>query len=80
MSNLLTSQLNSEPYSFSILNILTQLGFSVTCVILGGQTLASVGNVLPLEVGIVIVSVVTLIICFFGYAYLRSSLYLVKYD
>lgn len=51
---------------FSILNILTQLGFSTTAVILGGLTLASINNVLPLAVGIVIISVATLIICFFG--------------
>ncbi|KAL8277559.1 hypothetical protein RQP46_009991 [Phenoliferia psychrophenolica] len=56
---------------FSILNILTQLGFSVTCVILGGQTLASVNGVLPLAAGVVIVSVCSLIICFFGYEYLH---------
>jgi NCS1 nucleoside transporter family len=51
----------------SIFNILTQLGFSVTCVVLGGQTLASINNTLPLEVGIVIVALCALIICFFGY-------------
>jgi len=53
---------------FSVLNILTQLGFSCICVILGGQTLASINpGTLPLSVGIVIVSIATLIICFFGY-------------
>lgn len=52
----------------SIFNILTQLGFSVTCVVLGGQTLASINaNTLPLTVGIIIVAVCALIICFFGY-------------
>jgi purine-cytosine permease-like protein len=40
----------------SIFNILTQLGFSVTCVVLGGQTLASINNTLPLPAGIVIVA------------------------
>ncbi|KAG2188208.1 hypothetical protein INT44_000960 [Umbelopsis vinacea] len=51
----------------SIFNILTQLGFSVTCVVLGGQTLASINNTLPLTAGIIIVALCALIICFFGY-------------
>jgi len=52
---------------FAFLNILTQMGFSVTCVVLGGQTLASVGDKLPLTVAIIIVAILTLIVCFFGY-------------
>ncbi|KZT39929.1 hypothetical protein SISSUDRAFT_1044887 [Sistotremastrum suecicum HHB10207 ss-3] len=53
---------------YSILNILTQLGFSTTCVILGGQTLASVNpGTLPLVVGIIIVAICSLIPCFVGY-------------
>lgn len=53
---------------YSVLNILTQLGFSTTCVILGGQTLASVNpGTLPLVVGIIIVGVCSLIPCFVGY-------------
>jgi len=53
---------------YSILNILTQLGFSTTCVILGGQTLASINaGTLPLVVGIIIVSICSLIPCFVGY-------------
>lgn len=51
----------------SIFNILTQLGFSVICVVLGGQTLYSINDQLPLEAGIVIVALCALIICFFGY-------------
>lgn len=51
----------------SIFNILTQMGFSVTCVVLGGQTLQSINGTLPLQVGIVIVALCALIICFFGY-------------
>ncbi|KAI9238584.1 MAG: permease for cytosine/purines, uracil, thiamine, allantoin-domain-containing protein [Podila humilis] len=52
----------------SLLNIITQIGFSVIAVILGGQTLVYVcGEKLPLDVAIIIVSVVTLLICFFGY-------------
>ncbi|KAF8990473.1 cytosine-purine permease [Cyathus striatus] len=53
---------------YSILNILTQLGFAVTCVILGGQTLASINpGTLPLVVGIVIIGVCSVIPCFIGY-------------
>lgn len=43
--------------------LLAQIGFSVLCVILGGQTLASINNVLPLSVGIVIISLSILAIC-----------------
>ncbi|KDR83261.1 hypothetical protein GALMADRAFT_89116 [Galerina marginata CBS 339.88] len=53
---------------YSILNILTQLGFAVTCVILGGQTLEAVNpGTLPLVAGIVIIGVLSLIPCFIGY-------------
>ncbi|KAI0778628.1 cytosine-purine permease [Trametes elegans] len=53
---------------YSILNILTQLGFSVSAVILGGQTLASVNpGTLPLVVGIILIGVLSLIPCFIGY-------------
>jgi len=53
---------------YSVLNILTQLGFSTTCVILGGQTLASINpGTLPLVVGIIIVGVGSLVPCFVGY-------------
>ncbi|KAJ7851334.1 permease for cytosine/purines, uracil, thiamine, allantoin-domain-containing protein [Mycena leptocephala] len=53
---------------YSILNILTLLGFSVTAVILGGQTLASVNpGTLPLVASIVIVGIGSLIPCFIGY-------------
>ncbi|KAL5480473.1 hypothetical protein ACEPAI_1743 [Sanghuangporus weigelae] len=53
---------------YSILNILTQLGFSTTCVILGGQTLASINpGSLPLVVGIIIVAICSLVPCFVGY-------------
>lgn len=53
---------------YSILNILTQLGFSTTAVILGGQTLASINpGTLPLVVGIIIVGLCSLIPCFIGY-------------
>ncbi|KAF8171960.1 permease for cytosine/purines, uracil, thiamine, allantoin-domain-containing protein [Mycena galopus ATCC 62051] len=53
---------------YSVLNILTQLGFSVTAVILGGQTLASINpGTLPLVAGVVIVGIGSLIPCFIGY-------------
>ncbi|KAG9309078.1 cytosine-purine permease [Chiua virens] len=53
---------------YSILNILTQLGFATTAVILGGETLASInGGALPLVAAIVIVGVCCLVPCFVGY-------------
>ncbi|KIK79423.1 hypothetical protein PAXRUDRAFT_834106 [Paxillus rubicundulus Ve08.2h10] len=53
---------------YSVLNILTQLGFSTTAVILGGQTLASIhANTLPLVVGIILIGMCCLIPCFIGY-------------
>ncbi len=46
-----------------------RLGFSVTAVILGGQTLASINpGTLPLVVGIIIVAICSLIPCFIGYS------------
>lgn len=53
---------------YSVLNILTQLGFSTTAVILGGQTLANINpGTLPLVIGIIIIGVCCLIPCFIGY-------------
>ncbi|EJD03007.1 uncharacterized protein FOMMEDRAFT_156365 [Fomitiporia mediterranea MF3/22] len=53
---------------YSILNILTQLGFATTCLILGGQTLASINpGTLPLTVAIIIIAVGSLIPCLVGY-------------
>ncbi|KAG1736972.1 permease for cytosine/purines, uracil, thiamine, allantoin-domain-containing protein [Suillus lakei] len=53
---------------YSVLNIFTQLGFSTTAVILGGQTLANINpGTLPLVVGIIIIGVCCLIPCFIGY-------------
>ena len=49
-----------------------RLGFSVTAVILGGQTLASVNpGTLPLVVGIIIIGILSLIPCFIGYNYVH---------
>jgi purine-cytosine permease-like protein len=46
----------------------TNARFSVTGVILGGQTLANVSNgKLPLQASVVVVGVLILIISFFGY-------------
>jgi purine-cytosine permease-like protein len=57
---------------YSILNILTQLGFAVTCVILGGQTLAAVRpDTLSLEGGVAIIAVLSVIPCFIGYELLH---------
>lgn len=45
-----------------------RLGYAVTCIILGGQILASVNTgSLPLIVGVIIVSICSLIPCFIGY-------------
>ncbi|KAF8555047.1 cytosine-purine permease [Imleria badia] len=53
---------------FSVLNIITQLGFATTAVILGGQTLSSINaNTLPLVGGIIIIGICCLIPCFVGY-------------
>ncbi|KAG6333319.1 hypothetical protein ID866_5767 [Astraeus odoratus] len=54
---------------YSILNILTQLGFATIAVIIGGQTLASVSSThgLPLTVGVIIIGVCCLVPCFVGY-------------
>jgi len=53
---------------FSVLNILTQLGFSCIAVILGGQILTNISNdKLPLEASIVLVGVLAVVVCFIGY-------------
>ncbi|KAG0701770.1 permease for cytosine/purines, uracil, thiamine, allantoin-domain-containing protein [Suillus ampliporus] len=53
---------------YSVLNILTQLGFATTTVILGGQTLSNINpGTLPSVVGIIIIGVCSLIPCFVGY-------------
>ncbi|KAF8191258.1 permease for cytosine/purines, uracil, thiamine, allantoin-domain-containing protein [Pholiota molesta] len=59
---------------YSILNIITELGFSVLCVVLGGQALVAVNpGTLPLGGGIVIVGVLSLIPCFIGYDMIHKS-------
>jgi len=55
-------------YTILRLELVYRLGFAVTCVILGGQVLASVNpGTLPLTVGIILVGVLSLIPCFVGY-------------
>jgi len=59
---------------YSILNIITELGFSVLCVVLGGQALAAVNpGTLPLGAGVVIIGVLSLIPCFIGYDMIHKS-------
>lgn len=51
-----------------IVSFLHRLGFAVTCVILGGQTLVAVNpGTLPLVVGIIIVGVLSVVPCIIGY-------------
>jgi NCS1 nucleoside transporter family len=59
---------------YSVLNIITQLGFSVSCVIVGGQTLAAVKpGTLSLTGGIIIIAVLSLVPCFIGYNFIHRS-------
>jgi purine-cytosine permease-like protein len=53
---------------FAVLNILTQLGFSVLAVIVGGQTLINVSDgKIPLEASIVLTGFMAVVLCFVGY-------------
>ncbi|KAI8612877.1 purine-cytosine permease FCY21 [Chytriomyces sp. MP71] len=65
----------------SFVNIITQMGFAVVAIIVGGQILAAVFQGLPLTWGIIIISLVTLVLCFFGYkhvhTYMRYAWFLV---
>lgn len=55
-------------------NKLCRLGFSVTCVIVGGQTLAAVKpGTLSLTGGIIIIAVLSLVPCFIGYNFIHRS-------
>ncbi|KAF8513340.1 permease for cytosine/purines, uracil, thiamine, allantoin-domain-containing protein [Hysterangium stoloniferum] len=51
----------------SLLNILTQLGFSVIAVILAGQVLHNINSNMPLIVGVILIGYVHVLICFVGY-------------
>lgn len=53
---------------YSVLNILTQLGFATTTVIFGGQALSNINpGTIPSIVGIIIIGVCSLIPCIIGY-------------
>jgi len=58
-------------FVFSCLNILTQLGYSVTNAVLGGQALRAITPGLPLEVGIIVTSVCAMVVSLFGYDYIH---------
>lgn len=54
----------------ALLNVLTLLGWSVISLVFGGQLLAAISNEkLPLEVGIVIMMVVSVLVAMFGINY-----------
>ncbi|KAF8507738.1 permease for cytosine/purines, uracil, thiamine, allantoin-domain-containing protein [Gautieria morchelliformis] len=53
----------------SLLNILTTLGFSVIVVILAGQVLHNLNSNMPLVVGVILIGIISVLICFIGYAY-----------
>ncbi|KAL5485186.1 hypothetical protein ACEPAI_7828 [Sanghuangporus weigelae] len=72
MRTMIITRYSSGYVGCTINSLLNILGFSATCVILGGQTLASVNpGSLPLTVGVIIVSVISLIPCFVGYDYVH---------
>lgn len=54
-------------FIFSLLNILTQLSYSVTTALSGAQALHAINHDLSLIVGIVVVSVVVFVLSVFGY-------------
>lgn len=56
---------------FSIINLLSQLGYAVIAGMVGGQALASVNGNLKIYVGIVIMGVISLVLCFIGYDWLH---------
>ncbi|KAF8434519.1 purine-cytosine permease [Boletus edulis BED1] len=55
----------------SALNAITMQGFLVLNCIIGGQTLASVSSHLDDTLGIVIISVISLVVTFFGYRFIH---------
>ncbi|KAF8507739.1 permease for cytosine/purines, uracil, thiamine, allantoin-domain-containing protein [Gautieria morchelliformis] len=54
-----------------LLNILTELGFSVIAVILAGQVLHNVNPHMPLVVGVILIGLISVLICFIGYDFLH---------
>lgn len=55
----------------SFLNVLTQIGFSVIAVILAGQVFHEVNHNMPLVVGVILIGVISVLICFIGYDFLH---------
>ncbi|KAI9568123.1 purine-cytosine permease [Boletus coccyginus] len=55
----------------SVLNVFSMQGFLILNCIIGGQTLASVSSDLDDTLGIVIISVISLVVTFFGYRFLH---------
>ncbi|KAJ3071999.1 hypothetical protein HDU99_002297 [Rhizoclosmatium hyalinum] len=51
----------------SFLNVITQLGYSVIAVLVGAQTLCAVWTSLSATWAIIFVSLLTVLVCFFGY-------------
>lgn len=63
---------------FSIINLLSQLGYAVIAAIVGGQALSSIASnadinddKLPITVGVVIMGVISWFLCFIGYDWLH---------
>ncbi|KAI6045279.1 cytosine-purine permease [Pisolithus marmoratus] len=55
----------------SALNVFTQQGFLILNCIIGGQAIASVSSHLDDSLGIVIISIISLVVTFFGYRFLH---------
>jgi len=55
----------------SLLNVLTQLGFAVIAVILAGQVLHNINTNMPLVVGVILIGIISVLICFIGYDFLH---------
>ncbi|GAA5991900.1 hypothetical protein JCM10908_002262 [Rhodotorula pacifica] len=56
---------------FSLLNAMTQLMYAVTTVIVGAQALRSINHDLSLIVGIVVLTVVVVLLCVWGWQFLH---------
>jgi len=54
-------------FIYSVLNILTQVGYSVTNAILAGQALTAINSKVPLSAGIIITTVIAMLVALFGY-------------
>ena len=66
--NILTQYVSASMTDSILTDTIRRLGFSTTCVILGGQTLASINpGTLPLVAGVVIVGLGSVVPCFIGY-------------